>query len=150
MGKVRVGVSQGFHDTVTILDGQDIMYASHSERYSRKENDKWIRNDQLIEWDDIAYYERPFLKNSRRFLVGQKMQWTKFRYDHYFGSINHVPFGFRCYTSPFKDCNIIVVDAIGEWDPVSIWRNMKKIKSWKYPYSLGLLYSAITHRIGLK
>jgi carbamoyltransferase len=27
---------------------------------------------------------------------------------------------------------------------------MKKIKSWKYPYSLGLLYSAITQRIGLK
>jgi carbamoyltransferase len=27
---------------------------------------------------------------------------------------------------------------------------MKKIRSWKYPHSLGLLYSAITHRIGLK
>ena len=27
---------------------------------------------------------------------------------------------------------------------------MKKIHSWKYPYSLGLLYSAITKRIGLK
>lgn len=151
MGKVRVGVSQGFHDAaVTILDGQDIMYASHSERYSRKKNDKWIRNDQLpVEWDDIAYYERPFLKNSRRFFAGQKMQWTKYRYDHYFGHHqSHAAAGY--YTSPFKDCNIIVVDAIGEWDTVSIWRNMKKIRSWKYPYSLGLLYSAITHRIGLK
>ena len=54
------------------------------------------------------------------------------------------------YTAPFDDCNIIVVDAIGEWDTVSIWDNMKKVKSWKYPYSLGLLYSAITQRIGLK
>ena len=27
---------------------------------------------------------------------------------------------------------------------------MKKVTSWKYPHSLGLLYSAITHRIGLK
>jgi carbamoyltransferase len=27
---------------------------------------------------------------------------------------------------------------------------MKKIKSWKYPYSLGLFYSAITQRVGLK
>jgi carbamoyltransferase len=27
---------------------------------------------------------------------------------------------------------------------------MKKIHSWKYPYSLGLLYSAVTERIGLK
>ena len=102
MGKVRVGVSQGFHDAaVTILDGQDIMYASHSERYSRKKNDKWIRNDQLpVEWDDIAYYERPFLKNSRRFFAGQKMQWTKFRDDHCLVPINHMNAGY--YTSPFK------------------------------------------------
>ena len=108
MGKVRVGVSQGFHDAaVTILDGQDIMYASHSERHSRKKNDKWIRNDQLpVDWDDIAYYERPFLKNGRRLFAGQKMQWPKHRYDHYFGHHqSHAAAGY--YTSPFKDCNII-------------------------------------------
>ena len=52
------------------------------------------------------------------------------------------------YTAPFDDCNILVIDAIGEWDTISIWDNMKKIKSSKYPYSLGLLYSAITKRIG--
>jgi carbamoyltransferase len=52
------------------------------------------------------------------------------------------------YTAPFDDCNILVIDAIGEWDTITIWDNMKKIKSWKYPYSLGLLYSAITQRIG--
>ena len=58
MGKVRVGVSQGFHDAgVTILDGQDITYASHSERHSGKKNDKWIHKDQLpLIWDKIAYY----------------------------------------------------------------------------------------------
>ena len=58
------------------------------------------------------------------------------------------------YTAPFDDCNVLVIDAIGEWDTVSIWEGknneLKKIKSWKYPYSLGLLYSAITQRIGLK
>ena len=27
---------------------------------------------------------------------------------------------------------------------------MKKIKTWNYPYSLGLLYSAVTEKIGLK
>ena len=46
------------------------------------------------------------------------------------------------------------MDAIGEWDTISIWEGkndkLKKIKSWKYPYSLGLLYSAITARLGLK
>ena len=171
MGKVRVGVSQGFHDAgVTILDGQDITYASHSERHSGKKNDKWIHKDQLpLIWDKIAYYERPFLKNSRRLFAGQKMQWTKFRYDHYFGHhLSHAAAGFQ--TSPFETANVMVIDAIGEWDTVSIWdawyeprefasnpvtrgkgrASYKKVKSWKYPYSLGLLYSAITQRIGLK
>ena len=58
------------------------------------------------------------------------------------------------YTSPFNECNVIVIDAIGEWNTITIWEckdnEMKKIKSWNYPYSLGLLYSAITKRIGLK
>ena len=27
---------------------------------------------------------------------------------------------------------------------------MKKVKSWRYPYSLGLFYSAVTQRVGLK
>lgn len=148
---INVGVSEGFHDaSVTILDGQEIVYASHSERYSRVKNDKWINKKQLPNtWDNIAYYERPFLKNSRRFFAGQKMQWTRMRYDHYFGHHqSHAAAGY--FTAPWHDCNVIVVDAIGEWDTISIWDNMKKIKSWKYPYSLGLLYSAITKRIGLK
>ena len=30
---INVGVSEGFHDAgVTVLDGQEIKYASHSER----------------------------------------------------------------------------------------------------------------------
>ena len=31
-----------------------------------------------------------------------------------------------------------------------VTHKLKKIKSWKYPYSLGLLYSAITQSIGFK
>ena len=62
------------------------------------------------------------------------------------------------YTAPFDDCNIIVVDAIGEWDTVSIWyceyvnekAVYKKVKSMRYPTSIGLFYSAVTARVGLK
>ena len=40
------------------------------------------------------------------------------------------------YTAPFDDCNVLVIDAIGEWDTVSIWEGknnkLKKIKYWKY------------------
>ena len=53
------------------------------------------------------------------------------------------------YTAPFDDCNIIVVDAIGEWDTVSIWDNMKKVKSWKYPLltRTSVLCNHATYRI---
>jgi len=46
------------------------------------------------------------------------------------------------------------MDAIGEFDSLSIWlaenNKLKKIKSIWYPNSIGLFYSAMTQRIGLK
>ena len=33
------------------------------------------------------------------------------------------------YTAPFRECNILVIDAIGEWETITIWDNMKKIRS---------------------
>ena len=54
------------------------------------------------------------------------------------------------YTSPFKSSAILVIDAIGEWTTTSIWENMECIWTSRYPNSLGLFYSAMTDRIGLK
>ena len=150
-----VGISEGFHDAaMTILEDNKIIYAGHAERHSKIKNDKWIHSDQYkIANLDInhvkAYYEKPFLKNVRRWLSGQKIQYPRSKFEYYFGHHeSHAAAGY--YTAPFDDCNILVIDAIGEFDTISIWDNMRKIKSWKYPYSLGLLYSAITQRIGLK
>ena len=154
-----IGISEGFHDAgLTLLQGNKIIFASHSERYSRIKGDKWIHSamwpkSQRYQPDVVAYYERPFLKNLRRWYAGQKHQKPRINYDVNFGHHeSHAAAGF--YTSTFDECNILVVDAIGEWDTISIWEGkndkLKKIKSWKYPYSLGLLYSAITARLGLK
>ena len=154
-----LGISEGFHDAaVCLLHDNKIHYASHSERYSKIKNDKWISREQFPQSrinkpDVVAYYEKPFLKNLRRWYAGQKRQKPRLKYDINFGHHeSHAAAGY--YTSPFNKCNILVIDAIGEWDTISIWEGkdnkLKKIKSWKYPYSLGLLYSAITHRIGLK
>ena len=154
-----LGVSEGFHDAgICLLRNDQIHFASHSERHSRKKGDKWIHPTQLPKSkinkpDIIAYYEKPFRKNLRRLYAGQKWQKPRHNYDMYFGHHEcHAAAGY--YTSPFNECNVLVIDAIGEWDTVSIWEgkdnSLKKIKSWKYPYSLGLLYSAITQRIGLK
>ena len=150
-----LGVSEGFHDAaICLLRDTRIHYASSSERYSGIKGDKWIHKDQLPRTkinkpDVIAYYEKPFRKNLRRLYAGQKWQKPRIKYDWSFGHHeSHAAAGY--YTAPFDDCNILVIDAIGEWDTITIWDNMTKLKSWKYPYSLGLFYSAITQRIGLK
>ena len=154
-----IGISEGFHDAaMCIIRNRKIIHASQSERYSGVKNDKWIHPSQWpksnnYQPDVVAYYEKPFRKNLRRLWAGQSWETPRVKYDYSFSHHeSHAAAGY--YTSPFDECNILVIDAIGEWDTISIWRaknsKMKKIRSWKYPYSLGLLYSAITQRIGLK
>jgi len=154
-----IGISEGFHDAaLCLLQNGRILYASQSERYSKVKNDPWVHPDQWPKADRyqpniVAYYEKPFRKNLRRLYAGQSWQKPRVKYDYSFGHHqSHAAAGY--YTSPFDECNILVIDAIGEWDTISVWKAknnlMEKVYSRKYPYSLGLLYSAITQRIGLK
>jgi len=163
-----LGLSEGFHDAgLCLLKDNKIIFASHAERHSGIKNDKWLHHSQFpisdkYQPDLVAFYEKPFRKNLRRLYAGQSWQKQSRKCDHYFSHHeSHAAAGY--YTAPFDECNILVIDAIGEWDTMSIWKGsvengymgqkthtLKKITSWKYPHSLGLLYSAITHRIGLK
>ena len=58
------------------------------------------------------------------------------------------------YTSPFTSAAVLVVDSIGEFETLTIWdghgNNLKRVYSQGYPHSVGLWYSAMTQRIGLK
>ena len=58
------------------------------------------------------------------------------------------------FTSPYRDAAILVIDSIGEFETLTLWhgkdRDMKKVYSQGYPNSIGLWYSAMTQRIGLK
>jgi len=163
-----LGLSEGFHDAgLCLLQNDKIVTATHAERHSGIKNDKWLHHSQFpiskkYQPDAIAFYEKPFRKNLRRLYAGQSWQKPSRKCDYYFSHHeSHAAAGY--YTSPFDDCNVLVIDAIGEWDTISIWKattekkhlghrthKLKKIKSWKYPYSLGILYAAITQRIGLK
>jgi len=154
-----VGFSEGFHDAaICRISNGNILHASHAERYSKIKNDKWLHKKQLqinncftLQRPTTAYHEKTWYKNTRRLytLKPWRNDKTTIEYDKsFYHHQSHAAAGY--YTAPFDDCNILVIDSIGEWDTVSIWDNMKKIKSWKYPYSLGLLYSAITQYIGLK
>jgi len=165
-------VSMGHDASLALVEDGEILFASHAERYSRKKNDPNI-NRELIEDaiqygtpNHIVWYETPWKKTLRQLYAGQ-----------YHDALNtpnitthlrelglclptstvghhesHAAAGF--YTSGFMDASILVADAIGEFTCMSIWqadgRTMKQVWKQSYPNSLGLLYSAFTHRLGLK
>lgn len=175
-----LGISAGFHDaTVSVIDAQGkILFAGHSERYSKRKNDPDIHADLIQDLaqgrhiDHIAYYERPWLKQTRQFYSGQGVEWSKLTarqimrkqlqghfpgvpvstHDHH---LSHAAGGFQ--TSPFDRATVVVIDAVGEWDTATIWAadydhgraRYRRLWRQRYPRSIGLFYSAVTDRLGL-
>ena len=79
-----LGISGGFHDaSVSVIDQQgNILFAGHSERYSKKKNDEHLCPAIMAEISQfdiskIAYYERPWLKQLRRLRSGETIQWNR-------------------------------------------------------------------------
>ena len=177
-----LGISAGFHDAAAaVISHQgDILFAGHSERYSKTKNDAHIHDDLILDINEvgpivhIAYYEKPWKKQLRRLYSGEGIEWNKITlnqilekefgtnsyipssstYDHH---LSHAAAGFQ--TSPYDRATVVVIDAIGEWDTISIWgaeyeskgyARYKKLWSQRYPHSIGLFYSAMTQQVGLK
>jgi len=88
-----VGISCGFHDAgLSVIDNNgNILFAGHSERYSKKKHDSdlclgivddalnYINNDF-----QVHYYERPYVKAIRQLYAGQKL--GPFGWDKLIGS----------------------------------------------------------------
>lgn len=151
MEQFYTGLSYGFHDaskTIVTSDG-DIIYAGHSERYSRIKNDSKLHADMPQNQGTVVFYEKPFKKSLRRIISHGEFEFPKLHWntiDHHW---SHAAAAY--YTRPFKEEPVcVVVDAIGEFDTASIWYRKKKVWSMKYPKSLGLFYSSVTQAIGLK
>ena len=191
-----LGISAGFHDAAaTVVSRQgDILFAGHSERYSKQKNDAHINAGLLADLaeypiNEVAYYETPWRKQLRRWRSGEGIQWNSLTtaqciyrelgtfydqlvtnnivdYDHmargvYTRSFNHhqshAAAGFQ--TSPFDRATVVVIDAIGESDTITIWgaeydshgqAQYRRLWSQQYPHSIGLFYSAMTQRVGLR
>ena len=177
-----LGISAGFHDAAaTLIDSQgNILFAGHSERYSGKKNDADISLELLNEIDmstvgTIAYYETPWLKQTRQLYSGQGVEWNKItsrqileqqlgynrlsgkKIKHYRHHLSHAAAGFQ--TSEFDRATVVVIDAIGEWDTVTIWgaeynrqgqAKYQRLWTQRYPHSIGVFYSAATGRVGLQ
>ena len=172
MSKI-LGISSGFHDAaVTLLDGDEIVFASHSERYSKEKNDPFLNNGLIngVDWNGPrnAIHEKDWAKRLRN-LYGRNFnalrepsqrKWIKNYYPQlkniptkeYWHHETHAAAG--VLTSGYDECAVMVIDAIGEFDTATIWQwkkgQLKKLHSVWFPSSLGLFYSAVTHRVGLK
>ena len=79
-----LGISAGFHDAAaTVLSPTgEILFAGHSERYSKRKNDanfcQGLLDDVAVYGPDIvAYYERPWNKQLRQWYSGQGIEWDK-------------------------------------------------------------------------
>ncbi len=149
-----------------------VLWAAHAERYSKVKNDHYLNwgivNEAMTfgPFDKVVYYEKPWLKKTRQIYATQYSEafsyteLPQWHLDHFNIKIDeyvkhhdsHAAAGY--YTSPFREATILTVDAIGEWDTVSIstadkiWIERKE--TIRYPHSIGMLYSAFTHRCGLK
>ena len=178
MSKIIIGIAAGNHDaSISVIKNNKLVYAGHSERYSKIKNDKYL-NEEIIEdalsyidspVDTICFYERPWLKKSRQLYAGQyKSFFTNFYYKKCIKTLknrlNNVPkikyvrhhkaHAAHAYLSPFDEAIVLVVDSIGEWDTISFWlyrdNDLILLESIKYPFSLGLFYTAFTQYVGLK
>ena len=162
-----LGLNYDSHDAAAcLLDGPDIIYASHAERHSKIKNDHNL-NLKLIKEvlsfgkpEIVSFYEKRLLKKARLILKGGKKyssnnfkisDYDLFEERQFSHHKSHAAAGY--YTSNFRDAVIVVIDAIGEWNTSSIWvgqdENIKKIYSKNYPFSFGLFYSAFTKLVGL-
>lgn len=168
------GVNVGTHDSsiASVVNGE-LVFAAHSERSSRKKNDKFLTSEVVTQTlqaggmpDKVVFYERDLWKRARQVWAGQyhtafnkpnvKDLIPLLNRNNSFRSIahhhSHAAAGY--YTSDYRDAAVLVVDSIGEWETLSIWkgtdRKLKRVFSQGYPNSIGLWYSAMTQRIGLK
>ncbi len=165
------GISANSHNaSLAVFEDGQLLFASDSERFSKIKNDPNLNVD-LIEHariiggrpDLVCWYEKPWLKTLRQLFAGQGQQDNNIKrylsryeitapiktFKHHY---THAAAAY--YTSLFDSACVVVIDSIGEFETLTIWqaqdKQIKKLYSIVYPDSLGLFYSAMTQRCGLK
>lgn len=169
------GISANSHDgALAVFDDHKLIFASHTERFSGVKNDAHL-NYNIVKYakklagdpDLVCWYEQPLIKYTRQLYAGQdkKECWRDLHIKNYLANYDiHAPIEYgnhheshaagAFYTSHFSSCAVLCIDSIGEWTTTSIWKandkGLKKVWSQYYPNSIGLWYSAMTQRVGLK
>ena len=166
------GISANSHDAaLAVFVNNDVVFASHSERFSGVKNDPHLHKDLIdyaLQWgepEEVIWYERPFKKSIRQLRAGQGWRFRENNIKNYLSSfginvpiryvdhhLSHAAGGY--FTSGFSDATVVCIDSIGEFETLTVWKaegsKLKRIYSQGYPHSIGLWYSAMTQRVGLK
>jgi len=169
---IHWGWSGMSHDAaLAVFDDDKLLFAAHSERYTRVKNEKNLCQgliDEALTFgrpDNVHFYENTFLKKLRQVKSKQwnllkkespRKHMAQFGIDKYQHTTTHhrahAAAGY--FTSGFDSATILVIDSIGEFDTLSVWegkgKRLRKRQSQGYPHSIGLWYSAMTQRLGLK
>lgn len=168
------GINALNHDaSIAVVNDGKLVFWEKASKYSNVANDPLLNPEIVTEaaikgWpDEIVWFEHPWLKKTRQLYAGQyrtafdvnelpsvylkKMGLGRVPLKYLYHHQSHALTGFL--TSPFDEATVVVIDAIGEWDTVSIWTgqgvDVKCIHRKLYPHSFGLFYSAFTELIGL-
>jgi carbamoyltransferase len=180
-----VGISCGYHDAALTVIGStgNILFAGHAERYGDNKHtpnlNMGIIDDArkyITDEIEVHYYERPLVKYMRRLWAGERPVLSSMSAKNIIGDIliaelgvdrgckihthnhhlAHAAAGFQ--TSPYDNATVVVIDAIGEFETITIWKakyvegkaKYKKLYTQNYPNSIGLFYTGITQRVGLR
>ena len=108
-----LGISEGSHDACwALIENGRILEAHHAERHSHNKNEKWLNPDLLPDADVIVGHQFLDKVNERRKWSYQKPMERNIvpdvEYNHH---ETHAWAGWA--TSPFDDCDILTIDAIG-------------------------------------
>jgi len=167
------GINALNHDAgISVLSDNVVTFKKRSSEYTGVVGDNYLNCDIIKDAlangipEKIVWYENPWSKKLRQLRAGQ---WTAafdfnelprqhlsnlglanypIEYASHHGS--HAAYALK--ESEYNHAVILVADAIGEWDTLSVWLysngRLDKILSRKYSYSLGLFYSAMTEVAG--
>ena len=135
------GISSESHNAaLSVFVNDSLVFASESERFSGIKNDAYLNNgiiDYALKFGKpelVCWYENPYKKTFRQLLAGQGWIQNVKKYvdvpikyyDHHY---THACAGY--FTSQFDECCVVVIDAIGEFQTLTIWEargNKLKLK----------------------
>jgi len=189
---ITLGLSAFSHDSSACMlkDGR-LLSAAEEERFTRKKHtgdmpehaiNHCVQDAGLLfsDIDNVAFFERPYLKFARVILDHAEMypfslrrfldsipQWLDQRLSVpdlleqlgiekkiYFvpHHLSHAASAY--YPSGFEEAALLTIDGVGEWSSVgrgiARGNDLQLTKEIRYPHSLGLLYTAVTTYLGFR